>query len=310
MHEYLIETLPLDHPDRGFAMYMALSPPAGDDQPVPCCKPPPDNGSAALPLLDPLVVARGQPGRIIAACAAVVSPGRAAMVFCGGDRSALLDSTLAGNLCGELQRLSWARGVVLLQSNTAHDDTVVPVALEAGGFSAIARLAYLECDVFDRKPVFRRARGVTCETYSPERDRDFVEALRGTYRASLDCPALIDLRDVGDALLGHRYTGVHDPETWFVALRDKRPVGVLLVSGVVARPCLEIVYVGVVEGERGRGLGDWLMALAVETGRKRGLRHLLLAVDEKNHFARSMYDRWGFAETARRDVWIVTNRSA
>lgn len=308
MDRISFEILAPGHPDRGSAAAIALRAVTPGDRCGALEKVSPSEGTTGSDGLNPMIVARDAHGDIVAAFSAAVTPGRMALLFCGGRRSALLNATLTGTLLERLQSAVWQRGVLMLQCNIPPEDAVTPVALQSGGLDHSARLVYLECDAFGRKPGMGRTPAIEFVRYSPEREGDFLKVLRGTYRASLDCPALNDLRDVGDVLTGHRYTGVHDPDLWFVALRDRRPVGVLLLSGVSGRSCYEVVYVGVVDDLRGRGFGDRLMGLAVETARRRGVKRLLLAVDEKNHFARSLYARWGFNELERRDVWIATNR--
>ena len=108
-----------------------------------------------------------------------------------------------------------------------------------------------------------------------------------------------------DVLLGHRHTGLADPEgLWHLALRGGEPVGLILLAGVHHRSCLEVVYMGVSADARGQQVGDALLSLAFDIGRRRGVRTLTLAVDSTNAYARRLYERNGFVEMARRRAWI------
>ena len=54
-------------------------------------------------------------------------------------------------------------------------------------------------------------------------------------------------------------------------------------------------------GAQGRGLGNALVAAAVDRARERGCRRVELDVDEGNAAARALYERLGFTEHAKTD---------
>jgi ribosomal protein S18 acetylase RimI-like enzyme len=144
-----------------------------------------------------------------------------------------------------------------------------------------------------------------CVTYADERLPDFLRTLEATYEGSLDCPHLSGLRDTLDVFRGHQHTGIGHPSLWFLAYMDNEPVGILLMAGVVDRPCLEIVYMGVDARARGRRIGDALLSQAFSVARERRSEALTLAVDGNNVYAWRLYRRWGFRETTRRRAWIA-----
>jgi mycothiol synthase len=114
------------------------------------------------------------------------------------------------------------------------------------------------------------------------------------------------LRATEDVLAGHRATGEFDPQGWYVAISDGAPIAVLLTAPVLEGRALEIVYVGVSPSARGQGVGHRMMQVAHARARKLGLSHVTLALDATNEPARRLYERWGYAATHRRRVWIAT----
>ena len=66
----------------------------------------------------------------------------------------------------------------------------------------------------------------------------------------------------------------------------------------------ELVYLGLVPEARGRGLGDYLMRLALATVEDRGFNDVSLAVDSANGPALSLYFRHGMKRVGRRYALI------
>jgi ribosomal protein S18 acetylase RimI-like enzyme len=82
-----------------------------------------------------------------------------------------------------------------------------------------------------------------------------------------------------------------------------------LTAPILDVKSLEIVYLGVAQPARKTGVANALLARAVQIARARNDALLMLGVDERNEPARRLYDRWGFLEAARKDVWIATSFS-
>ncbi len=210
----------------------------------------------------------------------------------------------------KVQQCAWDRELVLLQVLIDVEVADDAVALRDAGFIYLAELVYMERDLNEPLPERPIADGIEYIPYSHDREDEFIEALEATYVESHDCPRLTGLRKPRDILLGHKHTGEHDPDLWFLALRQDAPAGILLLSGVRGRSCLEIVYMGVCVRHRGQGVGDALMARALHAARERGNNSLTLAVDSINIHARRLYDRWGLREVGRRRAWAAINSSA
>jgi len=243
-------------------------------------------------------------GRIIAACLCVDSPGRTSSVFIP---SAVPDPAVAEAvivLLDEATARARRRNVQILQSLVPPESTGEAEAYARARFELLAQLIYLESDL--TRPVFpcEPTPPVIWETYRPETHALFARVVEGTYEGSLDCGNLNDVRDIEDILASHRATGAFDPRFWLVGLANDQPVGAILLARVPERALYEVVYMGLLPGWRGRGYGAALLRRGVQIAREQAMPALSLAVDVRNTPARSLYQRFGFVEVSRRDVWI------
>jgi len=194
----------------------------------------------------------------------------------------------------------------LIQSliDPAAADRLVP-ALQRAGFEPLATLSYM------RRPVRAEETegepdtppGLTWHRYARTRYRAFADTIAATYADTFDCPKLVGLRTVDDAIDTHKHTGRFRPRCWRLLLDGGRPVGVALVNDVLGRG--ELVYLGVVADARGRGLGRTLLARAIRDTAGLGLPRLGLAVDVTNTPAVRLYSSANFHETHRRLAWFV-----
>ena len=127
-----------------------------------------------------------------------------------------------------------------------------------------------------------------------------------TYEGTLDCPALNGVRDLPDVLASYRACGEFDPARWFIACRGERDVGCLLLADHPDADQWEIVYVGLVPEERGRGSGLALTRHAQWLARQAGRARLVLAVDAANAPAVAAYRSAGFIDYESRRALIRT----
>jgi GNAT superfamily N-acetyltransferase len=246
-------------------------------------------------------------GGLAGAGLAVESPGKAALVLAGGnpadDRSyAAIRAALTS-----VRDAAWDRSIRLLEVLTPIDADRLGKSVADVGFRHLTQLIYLQREVSRGASPTKDRSDVTFVHYTEARDELFQETLDRTYAQSLDCPELTGLRSAAEILAGHRATGEHDPALWSVAMCEQTPVGVLLLSPIARSEALEVVYTGVTPPARGKGVGDALLARAIQTATRTSAKQLALAVDERNAPARRLYGRWGFVECARRDAWIATS---
>jgi GNAT superfamily N-acetyltransferase len=126
-----------------------------------------------------------------------------------------------------------------------------------------------------------------------------------TYKHSLDCPALLDCRPIGSVIAGHKTSGRYRPDLWMIASSQGRDVGCVLINQTNTACSGEIVYMGVADGFRGRGVGRALLARAVGQARLQGFQTLSLAVDEANKPAEKLYKQAGFKPISRRMIYAM-----
>lgn len=241
-------------------------------------------------------------GRHVAAAVGLGSPGGSALVLLGPTDPPIAESIA---LLREFLRYAWSGETALIQALLLPEDRRTASIYRDAGFEYLAELIYCESDVVQPKPECLNMLDISYITYSPDSADQFAEALSASYVGSLDCPGLAGTRDTRDVLLGHQHTGRHDPDLWFLAKRGAQPVGIILLTNVLDRSSLEVVYMGVAASERGRGIGGALLSMAIDVARQRGKSKLTLAVDSTNTYARRVYERWGFGEVARRRAWIA-----
>jgi mycothiol synthase len=201
--------------------------------------------------------------------------------------------------------LASARSLHFAQALIEPEASGKRAALRAGGFARLTRLLYLERDA--RFPWCDPPAAAELEwiCYTPQHEARFMETLQQTYHKSLDCPELTSLRSVQDALASHRASGPFDPRLWELARLAGRDAGCLLLSGVPQVAALEVVYMGVAAAHRRQGVGALLLRRALQQARERGVERLTLVVDERNHPARRLYERFCFAPITQRDAYLL-----
>lgn len=144
--------------------------------------------------------------------------------------------------------------------------------------------------------VVRRGRG---------EDRRFVEDLgKRTLQDSVAAfrvahPAMLEASF--DGLLDFVY---REPHVAFIAERDEKPVGFLLMltgmpDEVTRAPQGFIAYMAVEPAERKKGIAAALLSAAEDEARGLGLPYMGLMVTDDNAPARTLYDRAGYVTERR-----------
>jgi ribosomal protein S18 acetylase RimI-like enzyme len=141
--------------------------------------------------------------------------------------------------------------------------------------------------------------------YAPSQRQRWIEALDASFVQSLDCPELNGIRPTNDTLDGYLASQDCRSQWWLLEIGSKNAGCILMNS--TAEASMELTYMGLVPGFRGRGLGRLLMDW--------GLRQCLqecqttefwLAVDCRNQAARHLYHRFGFETHRHLSAWIHT----
>ena len=247
---------------------------------------------------------------LISAALVIESPGGAAMAVAPTRVASQRWVEATEKALDAARRGAWERGAVMVQVLTPPDAAGLPQALQGSGFQYLTRLVYLRRGVETPRPNPRVDGGLEWLTYEPQYEGLFGAAIIRSYVESLDCPELTGLRSPSEVLLGYRAAGEFDPTCWFVASRGGEAVGVILLNRVGGSDTLELVYMGVAQPFRGKGVADALLGRAMDEMEARNAKDMALAVDQRNEPARKVYARWGFVEMARRDAWLARRPDA
>ncbi len=182
-------------------------------------------------------------------------------------------------------------------------------ALTRNGFAHLTDLKFfersLDADLADPKQAgYDHGRGVAARhalEYVPYRRAHnrlrFANVLAKTYGGTLDCPELNEVRDAQQSLTNHETAGSFSPDMWRLYRHDADDVvdvGVLLMVDRPEQQAWEVVYLGVIERARRRGLARAMMLDGLQAARDAGVERLLLAVDSRNAPAIQLYESLGF----------------
>lgn len=242
--------------------------------------------------------------RLSAAVLLVPCPGRTGMLFvcpptAWPDRSTV--KGLVGAACSSQDR----GRVQLVQSLLEPEQRDMSRLLADAGFEQLAVLLYMQRRAErSRRDLELERSGFELYHWS-EANRDrFACAILASYEQTQDCPRLRGVREIDDILAGHLNTGVHHPHMWYAVYERDEPVAVMLLNETPANDAYELVYLGVSQPYRGRGIARRLLEHGLWQVRQRGRGKLILAVDENNRPAHRLYRELGFEITARRRAMI------
>ena len=243
-------------------------------------------------------------GTILWTLLPVLSPGRTMLLFTPSRISRHTPPDAVKQLVDAVSAYYGGRDVHLAQFLIDPADRSVARLYENCGFIVLAELLYLQRTL--RRPIARPAvpEGFTLINYSRPEHTLFADGITRSYQQSLDCPALNGLRNIEDVITGHQATGEFNPALWFLLLEQNEPRAVLLLSDSVQPRTLELVYLGLVVEARGRGLGDFMVKLALAAVSEHEYQTLSLAVDSRNAPAMNLYFRHGLTRVTSRLAMI------
>lgn len=207
----------------------------------------------------------------------------------------------------------WAahKGVSVLQAVIDTADTKTARLLSENGFPPLVDLLYLQAEPgqkrSDPEPVSPADTETRAQIQLEPIDRlpsSRLEAIVASIQDdSLDCPGLQRALSPRQAIEGFRHQGEFRPEHWCLLRYRGQDAGVLLMAPHPGTSCWELVYMGVVPGYRGHGLGRQLVVEALRRARNGGASQVLLSVDRRNHLARRLYEHSGFSVYASRSLY-------
>lgn len=236
-------------------------------------------------------------GEVAFAILPVPNPGRTMLLLTPGElREAQED--VAGMLIEAIAGRAGESGMNLAQVLLEPTDSSVVKVYAEHAFQHLAELIYLQGNIRRTVSEPELPDDYNWTRYSEASHGRFAAAIAASYQQSLDCPALTGMRNIEDTVAGHRAAGEFDPELWFLLSEGDEARGVLLLSPVNHAEAMELVYLGLVPGARGKGIGDVLMRQALATTARRKLSMLTLAVDSRNAPALKLYFRHGMHRVA------------
>ena len=233
-------------------------------------------------------------------------PGRTAMTYYGPPVVRGRERGILARLLAEVSAAALSAGACFAQALIRPGSRGHAEVLSRAGFVRLTELIYLRRRLEQRLEEIRT--GLTWRTFQPGTEADLARVIEDTYVGSQDCPGLRGLRRMEDVIAGHKSSGVFRPETWWLPALGGECVGCVLANDTPGRDdATEVVYLGVRPSFRGRGYGRAMLRHVLVDSAGRGGKQVTLAVDAQNAPARRLYEKEGFRETDRREVFIRTH---
>jgi ribosomal protein S18 acetylase RimI-like enzyme len=255
-------------------------------------------------------------GRLVASALFMINRGAAAAVMLP-DRFPDLSEThhyddVARAILQLLTRQIEPWDLALIQSVIRPGEQRKIALFSSAGFEVLAELIIMQAPVGPTQGDASNepASAIHWLPYNEDIADRFARTLVETYRSSRDCPKLNGLRTGAEIVEGHRYEGIYEPRGWWLMTVEGRDAGVLLMNRTEEDSHrLELVYMGIVDGVRGRGIGRWVMRQAMQTAKAMGKEYVRLAVDTRNGPAMRLYQSFGFKEAGRQLALAVLNET-
>lgn len=247
-------------------------------------------------VFDGLFFAAGQ-DQLLGATWAQLTPGKTAVMWLpdGNGIAALELIQAAGKFLDERQ-------VTLAQFLAREHDLQSADLLAAGDFRELAKLAYLSVDPA-RLPTSEPESELEFASRASDQPDRFGALLLQTYESSLDCPQLNGLRAPEDVLAGYREQGDFSPERWYLVRYKGEDIGALILTVHADTGNWELVYMGLIPSQRGKGFGKDILDFAMWQAGQGSAERLVLAVDQQNQPALDTYERAGFVAWDHRTVY-------
>lgn len=252
-----------------------------------------------------VLVARGASGEVVGAAVVQALPGSLGVLWPPRGASPAITAAVAA--AGS----EWLRqhGVTVAQAFVT-EAAADRAALEQVGFRPVTHLLTLRRELntspSDSPSGPLREAGAEqlhVVPYQADRAEHFAALLLATHEGTQDCPELTGTRTPAEVVAG--FNAPFDSAGWQVlATATGELVGLTLVQ-VDADGQLELSYLGVVPRWRQRGLGGRLLRRVLAQAERAGFPAVQLSVDERNGPARRLYQRHGFRELRRYEVWLA-----
>ena len=184
-------------------------------------------------------------------------------------------------------------------------DELATLALDAAGFQPVTDVCELSLEIGEDAALSEssdRSNGI--ELVAPPLDSSlWAEAFTASLEGGLDIPELLQKRIPAESFESLRLLAADDTEHWRVALHQGTAAGLVLPTPLPDGTA-EIQYLGVAPAYRRQGLGQSLVADAIEAAASLGATLLTVHVDARNAPALRLYESRGFRVVNRRQLWI------
>jgi mycothiol synthase len=204
--------------------------------------------------------------------------------------------------------VSWLRkrGAKMGQTLLAPHETVLAKPLLRNGFRHITRLWYLKHDLGFPAELLKAEAKLTFLDYAQCDQEMFQETLLASYQATRDCPEVNGVRNLQDILEGHKAQGRYDPHHWWLALKEQKAAGVLMLAELPEwEEGWDLSYLGVPPWARRQGVGRELTRKAILEAQTAQATQLTLSVDDRNRPAWNLYTSLGFEAFDEREVYLA-----
>lgn len=202
------------------------------------------------------------------------------------------------------------------QSLLEQNQTRERLALARNGFHRLTDLIFFEYPTAHYQNHSEQFSDVSAASVSHvvyRRSRNqlrFAQVIEQTYRNSLDCPELNGIRTASESLSDYAASGTTVRELWRVYNDGHADVGVILVVDRPDQRAWEVIYLGVVETSRRRGIARTMLKNAIEVASEAGIERLIVVADSRNLPAISLYQSFGFKPFDERTAYVrFENRS-
>ena len=242
--------------------------------------------------------------RCVAAALVFDSPGRTGMLSYSPPSAPGVEPEALAALVGAISRDALDRGLSLVQATIDRDAGDDAAMLRSAGYEKLAELLHMRL-ALARAPAAADEPPLTWRRYEQFSEDELAGVIAATYEGSQDCPLLRGVRAMLDVIAGHKATGVFRPQSWWIVQQHGAAAGCVVVNDTAMEDAFEVVYLGVVPAFRGRGIGRAMLRRAAAAARAEGRSALTLAVDARNHYAVSLYEKAGFEVLQRRVTYVM-----
>jgi len=243
-------------------------------------------------------------GELTYACLYVLRPGRMSYVFTAQPGR---NPSEAVEALRQLSQWAFKDGSrylqILLEPNQPQRAELSLLA----GYRRLTDLYYLACRLNEVEiPAEVPYQDIDWRDYDDAHADLFRRTIAETYIQSLDCPELAQIRSLEDTFSGFLQETGSGRCLWRLLRYQGKPAGVLLLTRLKQVAWMELTYMGIVPALRGRGWGRLLLEEALRMSRQNDSEVIMLAVDQRNHPARRLYQQFGFNEMLARQIFYET----